>query len=82
MTMAKAIAMDAVQPTIKLELTPLVLTCQQVGELLQVPEATIVNLHRMGQLAAVKCGKHLRWRRADVERYVSQLTPGGTEGTV
>ena len=74
--------MDDVQTTIRLELTPLVLTCQQVAELLQVPETTIVNLHRMGQLSAIKCGKHLRWRRVDVERYVSQLTPGGTKGTV
>ena len=74
--------MDDVQTTIRLELTPLVLTCQQVGELLQVPEATIVNLHRMGQLSAIKCGKHLRWRLYDVERYVSQLIPGGAQGTV
>ena len=63
-------------------LTPLVLTCEQVGELLQVPEATIVNLRRMGQLSAIKCGKHLRWRLCDVERYVSELTPGGAEGMV
>ncbi len=74
--------MAETETTIKLELTPMVLTCQQVAELLHVPEATIVNLHRMGQLSAIKCGKHLRWRRADVERYVSQLTPGGAESTV
>ena len=70
------------ETTIKLELTPSVLTRQQVAELLQVPETTTVNLHRMGQLSAIKCGKHLRWRRADVEQFVSQLIPGGAEGTV
>ncbi|MCH8852058.1 MAG: helix-turn-helix domain-containing protein [Planctomycetes bacterium] len=72
--------MAETETTIKLE--PLVLTCQQVGELLQVSESTVTNLHRVRQLSAVLVGKHLRWRLCDVELYVSELTPGGAEGTV
>ena len=72
--------MGETDTTIKLE--PLVLTCQQVGELLQVSESTVTNLHRVGQLSAVLVGKHLRWRLCDVAKFVSQLTPGGAEGTV
>ena len=74
--------MNDIPTTIKLELEPLVLTRAQVAALLQVSEDTIVNLHRMGQLSAIKCGKHLRWRRCDVEGYVSRLTPCGAEGMV
>ena len=51
--------MADVTTTCSLDLAPLVLTCAQVGELLQVPEATVQNLHRVGELsvgdAAVAC---------------------------
>ncbi len=74
--------MADVETTSKLDLTPLVLTRPQVAALLQVSEDTIVNLHRIEQLSAIKCGKHLRWRRCDVEQYVSRLTPASAEGRV
>ena len=52
---------------------PLVLTKEQVAKRLQVPEGTVDNLHRCGELKGVKVGKHLRWRLADVKRYVEEL---------
>jgi excisionase family DNA binding protein len=35
---------------------PLVLTCQEVAALLQVPDETVKSLHRTGQLRAVMIG--------------------------
>lgn len=69
--------MADVETTIKLDLTPLVLTRPQVAALLQISEDGIDNLHRTKQLVAVKCGKFLRWRLADVEAYIGGLIPGG-----
>ncbi|MCH8968889.1 MAG: helix-turn-helix domain-containing protein [Planctomycetes bacterium] len=61
------------ETTIKLELTPLVLTRAQVGTLLQVPEDTVENLHRTGQLSGLKIGKHLRWWPEDVRKFAESL---------
>lgn len=68
---------NKVKSTITLELTPLVLTKEQVAGMLQVTVDTIDNLHRTKQLVAVKCGKHRRWRLKDVTYYVEHLEPGG-----
>ena len=65
--------MSEAESTIKLELTPLVLTRQQVAKMLQVSEDTIGNLHRVGQLPGCKIGKHLRWRISDVCKYIEGL---------
>ena len=67
--------MADVETTIKLDLTPLVLTRSQVAALLQVSEDSVSNLHRTRQLSAVKCGKFLRWRLSDVTSYVEGLKP-------
>ena len=69
--------MADVETTIKLDLTPLVLTRPQVAALLQISEDSIDNLHRTRQLVAVKCGKFLRWRPLDVKAYIEALIPGG-----
>lgn len=53
---------------------PLVLTVQQVAELLQVSRDTVENLHRTRQLPAVRIGKHNRWRPQDVRAFVDRLT--------
>ena len=53
--------------------TPLLLTASQVAKALGVPEDTIRNLHRVNTLKGVLCGKHLRWRPADVRAYVAAL---------
>lgn len=55
--------------------SPLLLTAADVGALLQISEDAVRNLHRVGALSAVKVGKVNRWRRADVERFVSNLAP-------
>ena len=69
--------MADVETTIKLDLTPLVLTRPQVAALLQISEDSIDNLHRTKQLVAVTCGKFLRWRLSDVKAYTEALIPGG-----
>lgn len=53
---------------------PLVLTCEEVAHLLQVSDETVKNLHRTGQLRAVKIGKHARWRLRDVQGFVEGLS--------
>ena len=72
--------MAETETTIKLELVPLVLTRAQVGKLLQVPEDTVENLHRTGQLSGLKIGKHLRWWPDDVRGYVEALARNGHGG--
>jgi len=58
--------------------TPLLLDVDQAAELLGVPSTTMSNLHRCGELKGHVVGKHLRWRRRDIERFVDRL--GGGEG--
>ena len=72
--------MDDAQATIKLDLTPHVLTCANVATLLQVPEATIDNLHRTGQLRGFTIGKHLRWSPDAVRAFAEQLASNGRTG--
>ena len=69
--------MADVETTIRLDLTPLVLTRPQVAALLQISEDSIDNLHRTKQLIGVKVGKFLRWRLPDVKAYIEGLIPGG-----
>ena len=65
--------MADVPTTIRLELVPHVLTRAQVATLLQVPEDTIENLHRTGQLSGLKIGKHLRWWPDNVRKFAEAL---------
>ena len=53
----------------------LLLTREEVSQLLEVPPDTIANLHRVRLLSGVKIGKHLRWRPGDVLQYVESLGP-------
>jgi len=57
-------------------LVRLLLTDEEVGWQLGVPASTVRNLHRVGQLAGVVIGRHLRWRQADVAAFVEGLRPG------
>ncbi len=68
--------MAETETTCKLDLTPLVLTREQVAALLQVSADSIGNLHRTKQLIGVKVGKFLRWRLPDVKAYIDGLMPG------
>ncbi len=71
---------DEAPTTITLKLTPLVLTREQVGELLQVSADTVDNLHRTNQLRAFKIGKHLRWWPEHVREFAEQLASNGRTG--
>ena len=53
----------------------LVLTCEQVAKMLQVPEDTVKNLHRTRQLPGVMVGKHLRFKPCSVRAFVEGLKP-------
>lgn len=55
------------------ETETLLLTDAQVGELLNVPPVTVRNLHRFHELRGVVVARKLRWRRADVEKFVAEL---------
>ena len=45
---------------------------------LSVTKSTVENLHRVKALEGFVVGRHLRWRPADVRRFVDQLTNGRT----
>ena len=45
----------------------------RTAEALSVRPDTVVQLHRVGQLRGVLCGKHLRWKPSDVRRFVEGL---------
>lgn len=51
-----------------------VLTVEEGAAWLTVSEECLRNLHRTRKVAGVKIGKHLRFRRADLQRYVEELT--------
>lgn len=53
----------------------LVLTDEQVADMLAVPKDTVRNLHRIGKLKGILVGKHLRWRPADVIKFVETTQP-------
>ena len=53
----------------------LLLTREEVSQLLVVPPDTITNLHRVRLLSGVKVGKHLRWKPDAVRQYVESLGP-------
>ncbi len=53
----------------------LLLTRDQVAEVLGVPVETVDGLHRAKLLRAVRVGKHNRWRPEAVQSYVDGLEP-------
>ena len=53
--------------------TALLLTAEGAAEALAVPESTIRNLHRTGQLPGVLVGKHLRFSPAALHAFVERL---------
>lgn len=59
------------------------LTVQEVADLLKVPKATLYAWRSRGQGPRVaKLGKHLRYRRSDIDAWVDSLADdaGPTEG--
>ena len=72
--------MGDIESTIKLELTPLVYTREQVASVLQVSPDTIENLHRTKQLCGFQIGKHLRWWPDDVRGFAEALARNGRGG--
>lgn len=55
----------------------LTLTKDQAAHALNVPEATVLNLARTGQLASVMVGKHKRWLWDDLRDYVQGQRESG-----
>jgi predicted DNA-binding transcriptional regulator AlpA len=62
-------------PTSIVEVTPLLLNRQQLGQVLGgLSPRKIGSLKSAGKLPpAVKIGRNVRWRMCDIERWVEQL---------
>lgn len=60
-------------PATETTVEPLLLTQADVARLLNLTVWQVYGLHRMGRLRGKKIGRVLRWRRADVERFVAEL---------
>ena len=58
------------------DITPLTLNAERAAARLGVPEDTIHNLHRTGQLCGHKIGKHLRWDDADLVAFWEKVRRG------
>lgn len=56
---------------------PLLLSAEQVAELLSVPVGTVRYAHRVGRLRAVRCGRFNRFTRQAVADFVSKLGADG-----
>jgi excisionase family DNA binding protein len=56
------------------QLAPALLTKQQVMKLLGVSASWLM---RHQELPRVRVGRHLRWKRSDVQEYIDQQTHGG-----
>ncbi|MDE2029084.1 MAG: helix-turn-helix domain-containing protein [Alphaproteobacteria bacterium] len=54
--------------------SPLVLTLEQVADLLQVPTKAVVRLRSQRKIAFVKIGGKLRFRIEDVQEYLERAT--------
>jgi excisionase family DNA binding protein len=52
-------------------------TIKQVSELLQLSSRTIYSLTAAGDLPAVRIGRSVRYRPADLAAYVERLAQGG-----
>ncbi len=51
-----------------------ILTVLEVARFLRVPKSTVYKLARLGQLPASKVGKHWRFLRLDVQRWIHGQT--------
>ncbi len=51
-----------------------ILTALEVAAFLRVPKSTVYKLARLGQLPASKVGKHWRFLRGDVQRWIHGQT--------
>jgi excisionase family DNA binding protein len=55
------------------------LTVEELAEQLQISVKSIYNLRSAGAVtalpAAIKVGKYLRWRQADVDAWIESLVP-------
>ncbi len=49
----------------------LLLTVDEVAQVMRVSNMTVYRLIKSGQMAAIRVGKNYRIRRRDVERYLS-----------
>jgi len=56
-------------------LDELLLSLDEVCELLKCPAETVRYLHRVGILKAVRVGKFSRWKPADVQKFIEELKP-------
>ena len=60
-------------------LEPLVLSDEQACQLLGITRNTLRKLVEQGEIDVVRLGRHVKFRRSDLERFVSD---GGTDRIV
>ena len=58
------------------------LKVSEVAHLLNVSESHVYRLITSGELAAVRIGRSLRVKPADLNEFISNKTQGGTQPTV
>lgn len=58
----------------------MLLIASEVAELLQLRESTVKDYARRGLIPSVKIGRHLRFVRDDVDRYIESLRGSAAEG--
>lgn len=52
------------------------LTTDQVAELLRLPKSTVADYARRGVMPSIRLGRHRRFIRSDVERWLEELRSG------
>jgi excisionase family DNA binding protein len=55
----------------------MLLTAEQVSEILQVPERWVYQGARDGRIPHVKLGRYVRFEREQIEEWVASLRSGG-----
>lgn len=52
------------------------LTADEVAKLLHLPKSTVADYARRGVMPSIKLGRHRRFVRSDVERWLEDLRSG------
>jgi len=57
-----------------------ILTIAELAQYLRIPKSTLYKLAQEGKLPAQKVGRHWRFRKEAIDRWLEQSTPGSQTG--